>query len=342
MVGILTGWRKRGRGFTLIELLVVIAIIATLIGLLVPAVQKVREAANRISCTNNLHQLGLAAHNYEGVRQKFPGNQWDYVTDWGNPPPPPELVAYYGTPTDKNFAYYGWTNGIMSFIEQDNLARKWPGAYVPNVIPDYGTITNPTTDGTIPLSGTPLKVLICPSDIIKTNPYKDNVNSPSLAWGITSYGMNAGTQDPNTVAWGAAPINNGVFGDNLVVRIGDVTDGLSNTFLFGERSHFDPVFEAANVGGLNQWGWWWSSDGTDVCENTSAPLNYVVPAGAIANGDYSSPAYSKRLSAFGSRHTGGANFAFADGSVHFITNGISFQTYQALSTRANGEVSGDY
>jgi prepilin-type processing-associated H-X9-DG protein len=324
-------------------LLVVIAIIAILIGLLVPAVQKVREAANRVSCTNNLHQLGLAAHNFEGVRQKFPGNQYDYVSVWGNSPLPPELVAFYGTPTDKNYAYYGWTNCIMSYIEQDNLAKKWPGATVPNAVPDYFTITSPTPgDGPVPLSGAVLKVLICPSDIIRTNPFKDNMNTPNPAWGVMSYGMNAGTQDANNLAWGAAPINDGVFGDNLVVRVADVTDGLSSTFLFGERSHFDPVFEAANVGGLNQWGWWWNFDGTDVCENTSAPLNYLVPAGAIANGDQSAPAYFKRLSAFGSRHQGGANFAFADGSVHFIANGISFQTYQALSTRGNGEVPGDY
>jgi prepilin-type N-terminal cleavage/methylation domain-containing protein len=199
------------RGFTLIELLVVLAIIAVLIGLLLPAVQKVREAANRAECLNNLKQIALAAHNFHDTTGRFPTGV--------------RLPVFVGVrPTG------------APYFEQDNLYRQWD--YIDNRNNVGGK------DGT---SAQVIKVLLCPSDLLP-EPVQlttgTNSLTPSWDWGfygMSSYGGNAGKRSVHT---GGSPTfprmtRDSVFFINSCVRLTDITDGTSSTFLFGERNHRD-------------------------------------------------------------------------------------------------------
>jgi prepilin-type N-terminal cleavage/methylation domain-containing protein/prepilin-type processing-associated H-X9-DG protein len=330
----------RRAGFTLIELLVVIAIIAILIGLLLPAVQKVREAAARTQCVNNLKQLGLACHNYHGDRESFPPGVYQLLSA--------SAPKYRGVPL---FVY------LLPYLEQDNLFRGW----------DMTNPLNNTAGGASARTATVLKVLLCPSDLIPQNP----VVNGGLSYALTSYAGNGGTRsyDPQFAS------NDGIFfvigpGSQTApggapVRIADVTDGLSNTLLFGERSHTDPnhdSFVAALGGGagqsllpMGQVGWWATSGGRlaagDVTLSAFAPINYRVPQNYANRGSLTPPvtdaagyAYynDRRLCAFGSNHPGGANFCLADGSVRFIRDSLPAATLQALAVRNDGTVIGDF
>src|SRR5262245_50569057 len=235
------------RAFTLIELLVVIAIIAILIGLLLPAVQKVRDAANRMSCTNNLKQVALAAHNYHNTNNSFP--------------PGVNQLVFAGMPRFRGVTLFVY---LAPYFEQDNLSRGW----------DLVDPLNNTAGGQASKTATVLRLLLCPSDTIPQNP----VDAGSNRWyALTSYGGNGGTRsyDPQFAT------NDGVFfvigpgsqtaPNGRPIRIADVTDGLSNTALFGERSHRDPNHDsfAANLAApsgqfLNPMGligWWGNSGG---------------------------------------------------------------------------------
>jgi prepilin-type N-terminal cleavage/methylation domain-containing protein/prepilin-type processing-associated H-X9-DG protein len=273
-------WR---RGFTLIELLVVIAIIAILIGLLLPAVQKVREAAARAQCSNHLKQLALATQNYHDTHKRFPSS--DPQKPDGTPP------TYSFNPT--HFM------SVASFVEQDNLYKQY--------------LDKPTAE----VKGAVVAIFLCPSDL---TPATYKFGNPPVDYAVTSYGGNAGT--------GSSALSslNGIFFGQSKIRMRDVIDGTSNTLFYGERFHKDR-------GGYNieEWGWWtYAYDRRDVLMTTFAPLNYDTTMPPKSSG--------WRLSAFGSGHAGGANFAFVDGSVHFLADAIDTTTYQALSTRAGGEV----
>jgi prepilin-type N-terminal cleavage/methylation domain-containing protein/prepilin-type processing-associated H-X9-DG protein len=313
------------RGLTLIELLVVIAIIAVLIALLVPAVQKVREAANRAQCINNLKQLALAAHHYHHAVRNFPTGVRvvDNLADGSHP---------NGTT---------WEVELLPYFEQDNLYRKW----------DYSDHRNNVAGGTGATTAPVIPILLCPSDALAAPVYHFvDMAEPAgtrYRWaygfyGMTSYGGNAGLRSfappPRTV--------DGIFFQDSRVRLADVTDGASNTFLFGERSHRDPVFDRiANatpslfpffipLGGVGMWGAvQFTSGGSNPHHLLSGgvPINYQMPtAASTAEG-------TDRLCAYGSGHQGGANFAFADGSVRFVSDQTSLDILQALSTRAGGE-----
>jgi prepilin-type N-terminal cleavage/methylation domain-containing protein/prepilin-type processing-associated H-X9-DG protein len=328
-------WRKRAPGFTLIELLVVIAIIAVLVGLLLPAVQKVREAASRMSCSNNLKQIALAAHNYHGATGSFPPGVYQVFNSAVHPPYQPVTVFVY----------------LLPYLEQSNLYAQWNLAS-----PSSNTLTGTTSN-----TATVIKTLVCPSDTLPQNPYN---SSGTTYYGIGSYGGNGGTQsyDPQFAT------NDGVFfvigpGSQTAptasaIRISDVTDGLSNTILFGERSHLDPnndtysvpLTSAPNfIDVMNSVGWWGSSGGRlasgDVTLSAFAPINYKIPAPYPALGNsYSAylPYYEQRICAFGSNHTGGANFALADGSVRFIQDSLPQTTLQLLCVRNDGKVIPDF
>ena len=316
------------RGFTLIELLVVIAIIAVLIGLLLPAVQKVRSAAARIQCSNNLKQLGLAAHNYLHVKRAFPPgvNQTQY-------PSAPQYRGY------TLFVY------LLPYVEQESLYRQW----------DFAIPLNNATGGASAPSATVLAVLLCPADEIPLNP----ITSQGRTYAITSYGGNGGSRsfDPtaattdgifHTTGPGSQPAPN-----QVPVRLADITDGTSNTLLLGERSHLDPNYDSyasagvASRASMASWGWWAASEGRlaigDVTMSAYVPLNYHVPT---ANGSGGSGPFKaieeQRVCTFGSNHSGGANFTLADGSVRFIAESIPLATLRQLATRAGGEVVGDY
>jgi prepilin-type N-terminal cleavage/methylation domain-containing protein/prepilin-type processing-associated H-X9-DG protein len=317
----LTESRPRS-GLTLIELLVVIAIIAVLIGLLLPAVQKVREAANRMKCSSHLRQVALAAHHAHDATGQFPTGARLAVDVSGRPT--------LGTTL--------WVE-LLIYFEQDNLYKKW----------DYYDNRNNVAGGRNATQAQVIKILVCPSDPLPepvTQLTAANALAPPWCWGfygMSSYGGNAGKRSVHT---GGPPdfprmTRDGVFFIDSNVRFADITDGSSNTFLFGERYHLDPEYDLrhdvvwSGSSSMAQWGRWGyvANAGAvgNVTLSTPAPINYRVPPG----GDFS--AVENRACAFGSGHPGGANFAFADGSVHFLSDRTPLPVLQALSTSSGGE-----
>jgi prepilin-type N-terminal cleavage/methylation domain-containing protein/prepilin-type processing-associated H-X9-DG protein len=314
-------------GFTLIELLVVIAIIAVLIGLLLPAVQKVREAANRAQCLNNLKQVALAAENYHSTVGQFPVGV--------------HLPVMVGTrPTGGTTL---WVE-LLPYFEQDNLYKQWDN------FDDRNNV-----GGTNATSAQVIKILLCPSDPLPELVVQiTSSRAPPWArgfYGMSSYGGNAGKRSAQI---GNAPMypgmtRDGIFYIDSSVRFADIADGTSNTFLFGERYHRDPQYDAeysalwAGAVPMAQWGAWGfvanAGSLSSVALSSAAPINYRVPSG----GDFAS--LGNRVCAFGSGHPSGANFAFADGSVRFLGDATPLAMLQALSTCAGGEViiwAGDY
>jgi prepilin-type N-terminal cleavage/methylation domain-containing protein/prepilin-type processing-associated H-X9-DG protein len=315
---------RRRNGFTLIELLVVIAIIAVLIALLVPAVQKVREAANRSTCQNNLKQLALAAHHHHDAMRKFPTGVH----------PVEAIGGRYANGTS-------WEVELLPYFEQENLKNRW----------DYTDFRNNVSGERNATTARVLKVLLCPSDPLPDPVCFEDLSPPyayaSGFYGMTSYGGNAGKRSFAV----AKATRDGVFFQDSSIRLADVTDGTSNTFLFGERSHLDAEFDRLAfttgsafypLGIQGQWAGVFATSGGSLPQHllsTPVPINYRVPAGiSVEVFQVPSGPHSNRLCAFGSGHPSGANFAFADGSVRFLSESIPLETLQALSTCAGGEV----
>ena len=310
------------RGFTLLELLVVIAIIAVLIGMMVPAVQKVREAANRMVCANHLKQIALAAHGFHDAHRKFPIG--------GRAP-----VSVAGIPTG---ATNVWVE-LLPHFEQENLHDKW----------DYNDNRNNVIGDRDATTAHVIKLLICPSDPLPAGVVENSAAiSPPWSWGfygMSSYGGSAGTRSfpPGSPPNFPGLSRDGIFWIGSSVLIGDITDGTSNTFLFGERYHRDPEFDlrqpvvlsgVAPITQLGKWGFVAGSAGimANVTLHSAAPINYRMPTGGDAL------AALNRSAAFGSGHPGGANFAFADGSVRFLRETTPLVILQHLSTRGGCEV----
>jgi prepilin-type N-terminal cleavage/methylation domain-containing protein/prepilin-type processing-associated H-X9-DG protein len=320
---------SRRPAFTLIELLVVIAIIAILIGLLLPAVQKVREAAARTKCQNNLKQIGLALHNYHGTLGQFPPGYM--ATN-----PGPGLADDHGPG-------WGWGALILPYLEQDPLYRQ---------IQLAKDITDPVNAAA---RMTSLSIFLCPSDpgelLFKvdrdgdsepyTNYLTDSAGQPVVvAHGnyVGMFGNPEVTPDPGYLSTDTdrGPAHRGVFYRNSVIRITDVTDGTSNSLFAGERS--TNLAYATWVGAVT---------GGQVPAHIPDPFGFGPEAAPLLilghTGDDSDvPPHTPNspvahVDDFWSFHTQGANFLMVDGSVRTINNSINPVTWWALGTRAGGE-----
>jgi len=315
---------RRPSGFTLIELLVVIAIIAILIGLLLPAVQKVREAAARMSCQNNLHQLALSAHNYESGYQYFP-------PAWQNPTPARTFTGVVqdaplpGAPKFTNVMVE-----LLPYIEQDNLQKLWNFT---NIAANRGP------DGSA--SSQVIKIFLCPSSVVAQNP---KATVTGNVYGLNSYAGVAGRFSFRAFTGSSQVISNdGLFYINSRVTMTGITDGTSNTAMFGERQNKDKNFDRmyTNFPILDWSGWAWCDQGNaigDFLVGAAQPINWNIPDSATGANSSANPWVQQRLSTMGSGHTGGANVAFADGSVKFLRDSTALTVLQALCTRAGGEV----
>src|SRR4051812_601259 len=297
---------RRGRGplgFTLIELLVVIAIIAVLIALLLPAVQAAREAARRVQCVNNLMQLGIAVQNYESAHEVLP----------------PGVINPTGPIMNSARGYHSsWMVQILPYVEQKNLYRR--------IDPKVGIYDDVNLTARVSL----VNSFLCPSD------------GGAMRGGSNAIAENNYAACHNDTE---APIdvnNKGVFFLNSHVRYEDITDGSAYTIFLGEKP-----LNAADLG--------WASGTRATLRNTGRRLNLpeLIGAGFTTDDEdeeggadgparkaAADPAKSGYVGGFASRHAGGSNFAFGDGSVKFLKNSMDPKIYRNLGNRMDGEAIG--
>lgn len=328
--------RHRWSGFTLVELLVVIAIIGVMVGLLLPAVQAAREAARRMQCSNNLKQHGLALHNYHDTHKMFP-------------------PALLGSGRFNNTAYHaerggvknttGWTL-LLPFLEQASIYDNYnfdvcSSMSSPYAIPVIGT--DVINDG---LYNARVGYLECPSDP------SAGIQSTSGAGGTsfysrrnavqTSYLFSTGVATDYNGSWEASAndIRRGAFGNDVGARFASILDGTSNTIAIGEAT--GGAFKTSTSFGP------WGMTGTHTCchgrvvsgsstllrPEDAAPFQNNWHINSAWNGDVRGRTYAW---VFGSKHPGGGQFVFVDGSTHFISESMDYLTLLRLAFIQDGQ-----
>ncbi|KAA1260812.1 Type II secretion system protein G precursor [Rubripirellula obstinata] len=356
------------KAFTLVELLVVIAIIGILVGLLLPAVQAAREAARRMSCQNNMKQVALATHNFESTYKSFPSGLTAKV----------HRNSTSGQPID----WYGTTvfTAILPFLEQSSIYEMWDlsGTFAAAQLNTFEP-GRPFARNEKAATAQPVATYLCPSDLIENPVVELTYNGGGQAQGagntgsggkergfplgffaMSSYLASGGThstyfRDPLMQSDGmffmtdedSQPEDFQTFLRDYEVpaKFADVFDGTSNTILYGERFHYDPVFDRRfhdpapkwSRYPISQWGAWsWTGGGngtTHVFGSARVPINFQ--SSENSNADFDS--VNNRTSAYGSGHPGGANFAFTDGSVRFLSDDINMIVFRSLATKRGGE-----
>jgi prepilin-type processing-associated H-X9-DG protein len=348
---------------SLIELLVVLAIMGLLIALLLPAVQRVREAASRASCRNNLRQMGLALHNYHDTWGSFPVG-----------------ISVTGTSNLEKGGFCGFVS-LLPFLEQDNLFNGWEL---------NGNWYDPPDAALVPVE---VKVFYCPSNrprgVIDMSFLVPFAGRPLPDLAASDYLLCKGANAALCEITQVPAAGRGVFDVNTHTRLTDIADGTSNTFAIGEGAGNNPRFGIRRYyadtapaqelfpGQSPLIDQSWSAGPTathalhsigllqGACLGVTAlrggyappfdePMNnpLALPAIDCNNGCTNSgtlPGTYDTISGFRSAHSGGCNFLFCDGSVlfcdgsvNFVTDGVSPATYRALSTMAGGEIPGDY
>jgi prepilin-type N-terminal cleavage/methylation domain-containing protein len=291
---------SRRKGFTLVELLVVIAIIGILIALLLPAVQAARESARRCSCCNNLKQIGLAAHMHHDTYGRFPAG-WDGYDAAGQP-------LALGDPG------WAWAARILPFLEQANVEKNLINYKLP--------VTDPANSQARLYR---IKNYRCPSDTGKEKflNVDEESGAGTLEFATANYVGVWGTTDTHacgTLPAGTQCTSDGCFFHNSSIRSADIQDGLSQTFLVGERnSRLD-------------YSTWVGID----------PANDCSQGRIVGTASYppNSQAYDSHN--FSSEHPAGTHFLLADGSVRIISDTIDTAAYHALCTRAGSDSAGNF
>jgi prepilin-type N-terminal cleavage/methylation domain-containing protein/prepilin-type processing-associated H-X9-DG protein len=326
----------RSPGFTLIELLVVIAIIAILIGLLLPAVQKVREAAARSECSNNLKQMGIALHSFNDVYGRLPAaliHSGRYNNPNNRPYEGPE-VSYKGQSPYKIYNHTGFV-ALLPYIEQNNLFKQYNYQNAASTSSPYGIPAgpDPNPNPNRIVASQYIKTYTCPSDTkpaptvtskARTSDFYERADLRR-----SNYFFNTGAYTDYDADWSSkATTARGPFGNNGAIAIANVKDGTSNTVGIGESKQLHTS---------TSYGPYWGAGTHTAVHGRGYYYNYApnYPYGTCSGNKNQKCQYAW---GFGSWHPGTTNFVMLDGSVRGIRDGLSEATWRAVTTSEGGEV----
>jgi len=339
----------RRRGFTLIEILIVIAIVAVLLGLLLPAVVRVRDAANKARCQSNLHQIGIALHAFNDQFGRLPAAKIHSGSAGSGQPNYVGPEVNFSNEPFKVYNHTGWV-ALLPYLEQNALFSRYnyhqPSSNSSNGGGLDGTSLGGSANDNAEVVGTLVRTYVCAADkepaIAEDNGFPGDPNaSPPIPY-IPPYHIfsrqNARRSNYLFATYSATDLTPrypfgtvyGAFGTNGAASLKMITDGLSGTILVGEskQDHTSTTF-----------GPYWGSGTHSCCHGIVADQNFQInfPYGEEVENKTGKEAILQYAWGFGSWHPGGANFLFADGSVHFLPQTMNFTTFQALNSINGGE-----